>query len=63
MSLLLGKQQSRYEDILHVRGVNSNRSQVSQHNQVAATSANGLARFIADTEAEQKSSSHFTEVQ
>lgn len=51
------KQQSRYESILHAQGVNSNSSQVSQHIQVAATSANGLSRFKADTEAEQKSSS------
>jgi len=36
------------EDIVDMQRVNSNSSQVSKHNQVAATSANGLSRFTAD---------------
>ena len=41
------------EDILVVQGGNSNSSQVCQHNQVAATSANSLSRLTTDTEAKK----------
>ena len=47
------KQQIRWGIILDVQGVNSNSSQVSQ-NQVAATSANSLSRFTADTGAKKE---------
>lgn len=42
------KTTSQIEDIVGVQGINSNSSRVSQHNQVAATSANSLSRLIAD---------------
>lgn len=41
------------EDIQDMQEANSNSSQVSLHNQVAATSANGLSRFIPDIEAKK----------
>lgn len=43
-----------------MQGVNSDRSQVSQHNQVVAASENGVSRFIADTEENNSFHLYFT---